>query len=404
MQPNNPISNPIKQIFSLDLKIQVGLFTFIRTIFSIANRMVYPFLSHFARGMGVTIADMSYALTARSLIGVASPFFSSLADRHNKRLGMFIGTGLFTLGNGLIWAWPVFPVFLGAFSIAFLGVFIFVASTQAYIGDEVVYKQRGTVLAIVELNWSLAFIAGVPLIGVLIAAKGWAAPFPLLTLLGLGSLLAIWKLVPGGVPKTQKPLTFKQNMGTVFRSRSAIAALIMALAFTAANEVVNLMFGVWLEDSYQLKIAALGSAAIVIGTSELFGEGITAFLVDKVGKKRTVIISLSVNVLVALILPWISSSVIGAMIGLFLFYISFETMIVSSLPIMTEILPSARATLMGLSVGAFSVGRAIGAVVAPIVYTYGFRANTYVTILLDLIALYALTHIHVKDNEGNSLL
>ncbi len=403
MQTDNP--QPItKQVFSLDLKIQVGLFTIVRTIFSTANRMVYPFLSHFAHGMGVTIADMSYALTARSLIGVASPIFSSLSDRYNKRLGMLIGTGLFTLGNALIWFWPIFPVFLGAFSIAFLGVFIFVASTQAYIGDEVVYKQRGTVLAIVELNWSLAFIAGGPLVGVLIAAKGWAAPFPLLTLLGLGCLLAIWRLVPSGATRTQQPVSFKQNMGTVFRSHSAIAALVMALAFTAANEVVNMMFGVWLEDSYQLKIAALGAAAIVIGTSELLGEGITAFLVDKVGKKCTVIFSLGVNVLVALLLPWISSSVVGAMIGLFLFYISFETMIVSSLPIMTEILPSARATLMGLSVGAFSVGRAIGAIVAPIVYVYGFRANTYVTILLNLIALFALTRIDVKDNEGNNLL
>ncbi len=171
----------------------------------------------------------------------------------------------------------------------------------------------------------------------------------------------------------------------------------MAMAFTAANEVVNLMFGVWLEDAYQLKIAALGAASIVIGTSELFGEGLTALIVDKMGKKRAVAISLLMNVLIALILPWISRSVAGALIGLFLFYISFETMIVSSLPILTEILPEARATLMGVSVGAFSLGRAIGAVLAPWVYTFGFRANTFVTILLDLLALYALTRILVVD-------
>ena len=112
-----------------------------------------------------------------------------------------------------------------------------------------------------------------------------------------------------------------------------------------------------------------------------------------------VVISLLLNMLVALSMPWIANSVAGALIGLFLFYITFETMIVSSLPIMTEILPSARATLMGLVIGAFSLGRAVGALLAPLLYVYGFRVNTFATILLNLVALYALTRIQVKP-EG----
>lgn len=181
-----------KQPISLDLKIQILLFTLIRTVFSTANRVVYPYLSYFARGMGVTIADISLALTARSMVGVISPLISSLADRYNKRFGMLIGIGLFTVGNSAIWLWPVFPVFVAGMSAAFLGVFVFVASTQAFIGDEVQYGQRGTMIAFVEMNWSLAFVAGVPLVGLLIAAHGWMAPFPLFTILGL----PVWQL-PG---------------------------------------------------------------------------------------------------------------------------------------------------------------------------------------------------------------
>jgi predicted MFS family arabinose efflux permease len=192
---------------------------------------------------------------------------------------------------------------------------------------------------------------------------------------------------------------FKQNIGIVFHSKSAVAALVMAMAVTTGNEIVNLMFGVWLEDSYQLQIAALGAASIVIGSAEMLGEGVTAFIVDKVGKKRTVMITLVLNMVVALIMPWIAHSIIGALMGLFLFYLSFETMIVSSLPIMTEILPSARATLMGLSVGAFSLGRAIGAATAPILYTFGFRVNTIATIVMNILAFYMLTRIQVSDKK-----
>lgn len=395
---NTPLASQ-KQPISFDLKMQILLFTVIRTVFSTANRVIYPYLSYFARGMGVTIGDISLALTARSMVGVISPFISSLADRYSKRVGMLVGVGLFTIGNGAIWLWPVYPVFVAGMSAAFLGVFVFVASTQAFIGDEVQYGQRGTMIAIVEMNWSLAFVAGVPLVGLLIAAKGWMAPFPLFTLLGAASLATIWKLIPGGKPSANQPLGLKQNLGTIFRSRSAVAALVVAVAITAANEVVNVMFGVWLEDSYKLQIAALGAASIVIGISELCGEGLTAFFADRIGKKRMVMISLILNFLVALCMPWIANGVAGALIGLFLFYITFETMMVSSLPIMTEILPSARATLMGFIIGAFSLGRAIGAIFAPILYTYGFRMNTFATILLNLVALYALTRIQVQP-EG----
>ncbi len=41
-------------------------FTAIRIILNTMHRMVYPFLAVFARGLGVDIASMSYALTAPS--------------------------------------------------------------------------------------------------------------------------------------------------------------------------------------------------------------------------------------------------------------------------------------------------------------------------------------------------
>ena len=100
-----------KQTITPDLKLQVLLITLVRTVFSTANRVVYPFLSYFARGMGVTIGDLSLALTARSMVGVVSPFIASLADRYNKRFGMLIGAGMFTAGNAMICVWPIFPVF-----------------------------------------------------------------------------------------------------------------------------------------------------------------------------------------------------------------------------------------------------------------------------------------------------
>ena len=55
---------------------------------------------------------------------------------------------------------------------------------------------------------------------------------------------------------------------------------------SAGNELVNLIFGVWLEDSFGLQIAALAGASAVIGFSELGGESLAALLTDRIGKPR----------------------------------------------------------------------------------------------------------------------
>jgi DHA1 family inner membrane transport protein len=143
---------------------------------------------------------------------------------------------------------------------------------------------------------------------------------------------------------------------------------------SGANELVNLLFGVWLEDSFGLQIAALGAASAIIGISELSAEGLVAVFVDRIGKTRAVALGLMVNSIAALALPFIGKTETGALAGLFFFYLSFEFTLVSSIPLMTEIVPSARATLMAFNVAALSLGRALGALIGPRLYGLGFLA------------------------------
>jgi hypothetical protein len=64
--------------------------------------------------------------------------------------------------------------------------------------------------------------------------------------------------------------------------------------------------------------------------------------------------------LAALALYFLGRTEAGALVGLFFFYITFEFTLVSIIPLMTELLPAARATLMAFNVAALSFGRALG--------------------------------------------
>jgi len=366
------------------------LFALIRTIFNTAYRMAYPFLGVFARALGVDLETMSLVLTARSLGGVAIPFLAPVADSRGRKFGMLLGIGLFTLSMALVVFFPTFPALAVSMIFATLAKYIFDPAMQAWLGDRVSYETRGRAIAITELGWSLAFVIGVPTAGFLIAKFGWMAPFPLLTLLGLLTFLLVAIHIPRDETNAGKPATVRRNFGRVFSSIPALAGLSVGLWITVANEIVNLIFGVWLEDSFGLQIAALGASAAVIGFSEMGGEGLSGFLADKLGKERAVGYGITVNIIAALLLPLLGDSTIGALTGLFLFYISFEFTLVCTIPLMTEIMPTARATLMSFNVASLSLGRAIGAPLATFLYGFGFPFVVAGTVFFNILALFAL--------------
>ena len=392
-----------KPEFKDALNFQVTAFVIVRLVFNTFYRMIYPFLSIFAKGMGVDLRTISYAVTARSLMGLVSPFLASVADSRGRKAGMLIGTITFTAAAFLVVFWPTFPAFFIALSLGIIGYLIFVPSLQAYLGDRVPYEKRGRVLGITEFAWSISAITGVYLVGFMIARHGWMAPFPLIAMLGaLAFIFLAWMLPKDPAPQAGKP-GFLSNLRTVFTYPPALAALVMASMYTAANEVITLVYGVWVEQSFSLSIASLSATALVIGISELAGEGLVTAFTDKIGKRKALAIGIIGNCLAAISLPIIGRWLVGALIGLFLFYLTFEFTIVSGIPLMTEILPSTRATMLAAHMALIALGRSIGDLLAPSLFTQvfipGIAANALAAIAFNLLALLALSRVIIPQNR-----
>ncbi len=382
------------------LRFQLLIITIVRTIFNTMHRMVYPFLGTFARGLGVDITALSFALTGRSLAGAFTPFIASVADHRGRRFGMLAGIALFASGVALVVVSPSLWTLSAALILALLGKYMFDPAMQAYFSDRISYQRRGQALALTELSWSLAFIIGIPVMGFLIARYGWAAPFPVLSLLGLSMFVVIWWLAPRKDTNHIPARNAWSNFGVVLRNFPALAGISIAMWASAGNELVNLIFGVWLEDTFGLQVAALAGASVVIGLSELSGEGLVALLTDRIGKPRALALGLSANAIAAILLPFIGRTEVGALVGLFLFYITFEYTIVSHIPMITELVPSARATVMAFNVSGHSLGRAIGAFLAPFIYRqFGFLFVALFAVLFNLFGLLAL---RIMQKDGNA--
>jgi MFS transporter, DHA1 family, inner membrane transport protein len=303
---------------------------------------------------------------------------------------MLFGMLLFTSGVSLVVLFPTFPAFILALVLTSLSKYTFDPSMQAYLGDRIAYRRRGLALAVTELGWSFSFMLGVPAAGFLIARAGWMAPFPLLALLGLVSFLGLLWILPRDEQASIRRPSLWHNLRSVFTYWPALAGLMVGMLISTGNEVINLVFGVWMEDSFGLRISALGAASAVIGLSELGGETLVGGLSDRIGKVRSVGLGLALNCAAALALPVLGMSLAGAFVGLFIFYLTFEFTLVSTLPMMTEVLPGSRATLMAANVASHSFGRAAGAFLAAPIFSIGFNFSALATVLFNLLALISL--------------
>ncbi|MFQ5922778.1 MAG: MFS transporter [Anaerolineales bacterium] len=372
------------------MRLQLLAITVTRTVINTAFRMVYPFLPVLARGVGVEPQAIVLAVTARSSLGLASPVLGSFGDLRGRTLAILVGVGIFAGGMVLVGIWPIYIALFIAILATGLSKIVLDPAQYAYVGDRVDFEHRGTPMALIELGWSAAFLLGVPLVGLMIAAWGWQSPFPILAGLAVLGGAWLWRSLPTDRPPQASKPSLLGSLNSILVRRSAVATLGVSLLFAAGNEVVSIVYGLWFEEAFALSVAALGAASAVIGLAELSGEGLVAGVADRLGKKRSVAIGLLLTALASLALPVLGRTLPGALLAIFSLYLFNEFTIVSSLPLMTEQTPKGRSTLMATNIAALSLGRILGALAGGPLFAIGLGANGAVGAILNLLALAVL--------------
>jgi DHA1 family inner membrane transport protein len=344
--------------------------------------------------LGVPLAAITSLIAVNQVTGVLSPVFGPLGDRWGYRLMMLAGLTMLTggmLAGGLL---PTYSVVLLALVLAGLGKSVFDPALQAYVGERVPYQRRGLAIGMIEFAWAGSALVGLPLVGLLIEHVGWQSPFFVLGGLGLLSLVALAILIPDDGHRqrgSDGPPSFHEAWQQLSRERAALGALGFGLLVSAANDNLFVVYGLWLESTFGLSVAVLGAATTVIGVAEFLGEGLTASVADRLELKRAIVAGLVLSALSYILLPLMGRTLSSALIGLFITFLTFEFTIVTAFSLFTEILPSARATMMSSNVAAISIGRVIGTLVGgPVWLAGGMLATGFVSAAVSGLALVVL--------------
>ncbi len=355
---------------------------FARTILNIGYRAVYPFLPFIAADLGVPFQSAAEIVQARNLVGLSALFFGPLSDRYGRRTLMLAGLVVSIVACLTIGALNSFFFAMIAIAVITLGRALYDPAQQAYLGDRVPYAQRGRVMSMSEVSWSAASLAGLPLFGVTVQYLGWRTGFVLLGIVGLLAFVVTREGLPdeNTVRQTPQRGLWGRTFRDVICAPVALGVLVTSIVTMACNENVNIVFGEWMKDSFGLDAIALGLVAFSIGFAELGGELFSSAFVDRIGKYRLVRVTLLLTGGAYGLLPLIGRNALLGTVGLVLAFFLFELTVVSALPLITEVAPTARATLLSLNIAAALLGRAVGSFTGPFLFLHeGFMVNGLVS-------------------------
>jgi predicted MFS family arabinose efflux permease len=353
----------------------ITITTLTKLLFNITRRLIYPFAPEFARGLNVELSSITSVIAINQATSVLGAVGASYADRYGYKILMLSSLAMLTIGTFALGFIPIYSVLVICLFLSGLAKSIFDPSLQAFVANFVPYEKRGQIIGITELAWAGSTLFGIPVAGVIIERYSWQTPFFILGGLSLVCFFIILKIMPKE-KIGEKPIVAKtpmmSNWKTIMKKPKVLGMLSFVFFMSLANDNLFVIYGAWLEESYNLSLAAIGFGTIFIGISEVLGEGCTVFFSDKIGLKKSVIIGVCLCTCAYFLLPFMDIGLSYVLAGLFLVFFSFEFTIVTSMSLSTELVPSLRASTMSAFFAVAGIGRVIGAFSGGIIWSnYG---------------------------------
>ncbi len=348
--------------------------TIVRMVVNTAFRLLYPFVPELSREFGVSPEALTAAISARGFVGLLSPAIGAAADRLNRRTLMLVGLGGVSLALVAIATTDALAVVAFGSALMAMAKLAYDLGVLSHIGDQTTYETRGRLVGLSEMAWSGAALIGLPLIGLAFGRFGVRIP-----LFVLAGLIAVSMLAIRGVVASRPSI--RHSAGAPLRPAwrellglpSVLPMLICSVLIPFGNEILNAIYGRWLERSFGLSVESIGASAIVLGLAELAGEGCIALFSDRLGKRTLAISGALLGVVAYLTLPALSATgQVGlALVGVAGVYLGFEILVVGVIPIMTELAPGARGSMLSTAGAMQSAGRLFGSWVGLALFDVG---------------------------------
>jgi MFS transporter, DHA1 family, inner membrane transport protein len=347
--------------------------------------VVAGLLPQLARGLGVTQTEVSYSITIYALVvAIVAPAISITLARMSRTTLMASGLVILAVGTALAALSHNLELFTLGRMIAGVGGAAIVPSATAAGAAIVPAERRGTAIAVVSAGFTLAIAIGAPLGTAVGSNSGWEVP--LWVLAGLAVLLVPAVLLGvRGIPLSPAA-TFRRRLAALRDRRLVLTLLAGLLMYASFNSV-------YVFSSTITRAATGGSGSLLavllfaFGAAGIVGNVLAGPLTDRAGSRRFALVTIGIQVLLLLALPFLDGGFAGALV---LFVIWGITAFAAAVPLQHRLVEIDPAN-SGISLSWWASATYLGIAIAPLLGAAVLDVNPqFVPVVGAVLALAAI--------------
>ena len=363
------------------IALAVGAFAIGTTEFSPMG-----FLPEIAADLSVSIPQAGLLISAYAVgVMIGAPLMTLWLARFPKRTALILLMAIFTVGNILATIAPNYLGLMAARLVTSLNHGAFFGLGSVVAASVVPKDKQASAVAMMFMGLTIANIGGVPLATWVGQNIGWRMSFAAITLLGIITMLALWKALPHQ-QQTEKP-DVRAELKVLTRMPVVLALLTTVMSAGA-------MFALYTYIAPSLKVFTHASPELITFMLVLIGIGFS--IGNHFGGKfadqsldKTLIGFLVLLMLMMLLFPILATTTIGAAIALIIWgAAAFAVVPPLQMRVMT-VAHDAPGLASSVNIGAFNLGNALGAVAGAAVLNLNlsYAAVSYAGATLSAIAL-----------------
>jgi multidrug resistance protein len=329
-------------------------------------RATSPILVDISNEFGITVAVAGTLGTAYFVpAAILALFFGPISDRYGRRSLIIAGLFILVLSSLASMLSPSFTILLLSRILSGLGAAAVAPAVFAAVGDFFPYDERGRAYAWLVSATTMAVVVGIPVGSLLAGAFSWRWMFGILSLVFLIlSVLMVNKLPQESRPRDTEEAgitPFLAGFKKVLRNPSAIAALFASLLFGLFWNGWATYNGAFFIETLQISTENLAPIYTLQGLAILSASQIGGFLSDRFTKKSMAVLAMIACGFLIAVLSNFGNTLPLAILLNTIMVLPAGMRFVSGNALVSELVPSARGTLMAMNASSFDFGSLIGA-------------------------------------------
>lgn len=325
-------------------------------------------LPQIADDLQVSIPTAGHVITAYALgVVVGAPLLTTVAARMDRRTLLLVLMAAFTVGNVLSALAPTAGWLVAARFAAGLphGAFFGVgAAMGAHVAGP---GRRGQAVATMMAGLTIANVVGVPLSTVLGQAFGWRAAFVAVGALGLATLAALWRFVPGLA--VADGVSVRTEVRALRNARLWVVCAAGAIGFGGMFAVYSYVAPL-LTDVTGVAEATVPLVLALFGVGMTVGTLLGGRLADR-SVPRTVLLGFATTIVALVLVAVVAQRVVPGVLAVVALGVTSQVLGIALQSWLMDLSPQAPSLGAALCHSALNVGNAAGAWAGGVVIAAG---------------------------------